>query len=83
MLLQVSGNHYATIFLNNAQMLKTKQMRSIPISKETCNECLFILDSGGPVTKDCKRFHWRKMKEHLGITDPDFCWHALRHTSGT
>ena len=23
------------------------------------------------------------MKEHMGITDPEFTWHALRHTSAT
>ena len=23
------------------------------------------------------------MKEHLDITDPEFTWHALRHTSAT
>ena len=77
------NSHFATLVLNDPSLIKNKQMRSIPISEETFNECHFILDNGGPVTKDCKRFWWRKMKEHMGITDPEFTWHALRHTSAT
>ncbi len=47
------------------------------------NECHYILDNGGPVTKDCKRFWWEKIKKHYNIFDLEYTWHALSHTSAT
>ena len=29
------------------------------------------------------RYHWDLMKQGLGISDEDFVWHGLRHTSAT
>lgn len=62
---------------------KTKASRSVPITRETREDLLWLLGQGMP-TLGLVRWHWKIARKALGLEDdPYFVFHACRHTCAT
>ncbi len=60
---------------------KTEAHRTIPLSPHVRNLLVQLIKSGNMPTRRSLRTWWEKARVHMGLAnDPDFVFHACRHT---
>lgn len=63
---------------------KTDNPRAIPMTEETTERLKALIDSGMMPTQRGLRTWWNKARDHMGLSDdPDFVFHACRHSCAT
>lgn len=63
---------------------KTKTPRSVPINEETYDRLVYLIESDAMPTISELRREWDKARKVMGLdSDPNFVFHACRHTCAT